>query len=359
MNSELTGGETGLFAYYNLNEGTGQTAGDSSGNGRDGTLGSTTSSDSADPAWTSDQPDLITTDISWSPTNPEEGDDVTFSATIKNQGGASTPDGTVHGVNFEVDDTQVSWSSSDTSSLDPGESITVTADGGPDDDRFWNSATAGDHIVTATVDDVDRITESDETNNSMDETVTVQEADTTPPTLSNIQASNITESSATIIWDTDEPATAQVEFGTDTSYGSLTPIVDEGNTSHSIDLFELQAGTTYHYRVRSEDSSGNEAVSSDHTFTTQEADTTPPTSKTRMHGQGNITISASASDDRDVAKVELLVDGTVVATKTSSLFSFTWDSTTVANGEHIIETKAYDEAGNTGTSTKTFVVVEN
>ena len=51
MNVELAGTEPGLIAYYKFNEGAGQTASDSSGNGHGGTLGSTTGSDSSDPFW--------------------------------------------------------------------------------------------------------------------------------------------------------------------------------------------------------------------------------------------------------------------------------------------------------------------
>ena len=51
MNVELAGSELGLIAYYRFNEGTEQAALDASGNGRDGTLGSTTGPDGSDPTW--------------------------------------------------------------------------------------------------------------------------------------------------------------------------------------------------------------------------------------------------------------------------------------------------------------------
>jgi CubicO group peptidase (beta-lactamase class C family) len=51
MNLELTGSESGLVAYYDFNEGTGQTAFDSGPNGYDGTLGSNSGVDARDPAW--------------------------------------------------------------------------------------------------------------------------------------------------------------------------------------------------------------------------------------------------------------------------------------------------------------------
>jgi internalin A len=96
-----------------------------------------------------------------------------------------------------------------------------------------------------------------------------EEADQTPPVISGISASSVTESSATIDWITDEPATSQVEYGLTTSYGSTaTSPLDALVTSHSVSLSGLDPSTTYHYRVKSKDESDNEAVSGDHSFTT-------------------------------------------------------------------------------------------
>ena len=60
------------------------------------------------PGSGSGQPDLIVTDVGWSPANPAPGNAVTFSATIKNQGTTPTPPGVIHGVLFSVDGTPVS-----------------------------------------------------------------------------------------------------------------------------------------------------------------------------------------------------------------------------------------------------------
>ncbi|MFQ5922276.1 MAG: LamG-like jellyroll fold domain-containing protein, partial [Anaerolineales bacterium] len=51
LNFTTTG--AGLLAHWSFDEGSGQTAGDSSGNGNDGTLGSTTAVEANDPDWTS------------------------------------------------------------------------------------------------------------------------------------------------------------------------------------------------------------------------------------------------------------------------------------------------------------------
>jgi len=94
-------------------------------------------------------------------------------------------------------------------------------------------------------------------------------ADTTNPVISGVDTFAITDSSATISWKTDENATSQVEYGTTDAYGSTTPLDEKLTKNHSVALSGLQPDTTYHFMVKSRDSSGNEATSSDTAFQTQ------------------------------------------------------------------------------------------
>jgi len=100
-------------------------------------------------------------------------------------------------------------------------------------------------------------------------------ADTTPPVISGVQSSGISGSGATIGWSTNEGADSQVEYGPTTAYGSATTLDPALVTSHSVALVGLNAGTTYHYRVKSRDAAGNLATSGDFTFTTGAAPTCP------------------------------------------------------------------------------------
>jgi hypothetical protein len=92
--------------------------------------------------------------------------------------------------------------------------------------------------------------------------------DTQPPVISSVAKKNITSSSATITWSTNEPADCQVEYGLSASYGIMTPLDTNLTQNHSVALSGLSANTTYHYRVRSRDAAGNLAASGDDTFTT-------------------------------------------------------------------------------------------
>ena len=110
--------------------------------------------------------------------------------------------------------------------------------------------------------------------------------DTTPPVISNVQASSITASSATISWTTDEASDSVVEYGLTTSYGSSSS--DASNaTSHSIPLTGLSATTLYHYRVKSTDAAGNTATSEDHSFQTGTVTNYAPVSTTILQGSLN------------------------------------------------------------------------
>lgn len=92
--------------------------------------------------------------------------------------------------------------------------------------------------------------------------------DTAPPVFSNIAATNITSTQATLTWTTDEASDSQVEWGPTLSYGSSSVLDSSLVTSHSVTPTGLSGGTTYHYRVKSRDNAGNLATSTDQTFTT-------------------------------------------------------------------------------------------
>jgi len=89
-------------------------------------------------------------------------------------------------------------------------------------------------------------------------------------------------------------------------------------------------------------------------------DTSPPTvSVSESGGSGSITFSATASDNVGVTRVEFYVDGMLRATDTSSPYATTLDSTTLADGSHALVAKAYDGAGNVGSSSAVNFNVSN
>ena len=78
---------------------------------------------------------------------------------------------------------------------------------------------------------------------------------------------------------------------------------------------------------------------------------TAPAANSTVTGTANIT--ANASDQTGVSKVEFYIDNVLKGSDTTSPYSYSWDSKQVTNGSHSISVKAYDAAGNTGADSRT------
>jgi hypothetical protein len=63
----------------------------------------------------------------------------------------------------------------------------------------------------------------------------------------------------------------------------------------------------------------------------------------------SVQITATATDDGFISKVEFYVDGTLASTDYASPYGTTWDSTQVSDGSHTILAKATDNSGQTDT----------
>jgi len=74
---------------------------------------------------------------------------------------------------------------------------------------------------------------------------------------------------------------------------------------------------------------------------------------------GLVPVDVAATDNVAVTKVELRVNGATVAADTMSPYSFSWDSTTAANGIASLTAIAYDAAGNSTSSASVSVNVAN
>jgi hypothetical protein len=81
-------------------------------------------------------------------------------------------------------------------------------------------------------------------------------------------------------------------------------------------------------------------------------DTVAPTvliSALTDNGSGR-TVSANAADNVGVTRVEFLVDGGLVGTATTGPYSSNWNTSSFSNGVHTLTAKAFDSAGNVGTT---------
>lgn len=189
--------------------------------------------------------DVSVTSIS-APYSVSKGTPVNIGVTVANQGN--------HSENFTVtvtDETDSVTIGSQGVSLNAGSAATLGFN--------WDTAASspGNHTIKAQASVV--FGETDTADNVKTTPVYVFAPDTTPPVISNVAVSSITDSKATITWTTDEPADSVVRYGTVTP-PSNTAYASGNVTSHSITLTGLSASTSYKYEVQSTDTSGNAAV---------------------------------------------------------------------------------------------------
>jgi hypothetical protein len=206
-------------------------------------------------------------------------------------------------------------------------------------------------------------------NSTQSATVTVNVSnapppDTTPPTvsISSPTGGNVSGTVTVSANASDNVGVSRVDFyvkgvlvGTD----ATNPFQYAWNTT----ALANGAATLY---AKAFDAAGNSTQSATVTVNVSNApppDTTPPTvsisSPTGGNVSGTVTVSANASDNVGVSKVDFYVKGVLVGTDAATPFQYAWNTTALANGAATLYTKAYDAAGNSTQSATVTVNVSN
>ncbi len=213
-------------------------------------------------------------------------------------------------------------------------------------------------LVKVSADYKNIITEPDEINNKREET---WKCDSVPPLItSGPTVSGITQSSANISWTTNEPSDSTVAYSRYAGQYEKELNIAAPVTSHLVTLSSLNAGTNYHFVVRSTDSSGNTVESSDKYFQTNPAsDTVAPqvTMVTTVNSNLPIQFSADANDNRGVDRVKfkMAADGKLILTDFTSPFNCLLNPAFMEYeahqfyGNHTIIAEALDAANNSNT----------
>jgi hypothetical protein len=84
--------------------------------------------------------------------------------------------------------------------------------------------------------------------------------------ISGLTVKKIHRTKASVSWTTQLPAMSQIEYGTTTAYGKLSPRTSTYATSHKVSLSSLSSTAVYHFRVHLWDEQGNLYTSEDQTF---------------------------------------------------------------------------------------------
>ena len=147
----------------------------------------------------------------------------------------------------------------------------------------------------------------------------------------------------------DDVGVTKVEFYVD---GVLKGTDETSPYSMTLDSKTLTNNTPHILVAKAYDVSGNMGTSTPVTFTVNNpgVDPAPVISVSQSGTNGTISFSATATDNTGVTKVEFYVDNSLKGTDTTSPYSMTLDSLTLSEGDHTLMGKAYDTAGNIGTS---------
>lgn len=105
------------------------------------------------------------------------------------------------------------------------------------------------------------------------------------PVISDVRVVTVSTTSAELSWDVEPASSGQVEYGKDPSYGSRSALEPELLPTHVQELQDLDPGTEYHFRVIAVDEAGQESISGDAMFTTEQGPQQQP-SATGIYGSG-------------------------------------------------------------------------
>lgn len=184
----------------------------------------------------------------------------------------------------------------------------------------------------------------------------VQIPETLPPTVGITGPQAGTTVAGTVAFSasaTDNAGIAKVQFlvnGTQVYETATAPY------AYSWDTAPLSAGS-YALTAKAIDISGNEALSQGVTVSVAGDQVSPAVSLQAPPADatvgGTVNLSASATDNTGVSKLEIAIDGAVVLSGNQSPVSYIWNTAALANGSHLVSAKAYDAAGNAGAASAT------
>jgi len=124
------------------------------------------------------------------------------------------------------------------------------------------------------------------------------------------------------------------------------------STSTTASISGLDPGNSYYFAVTAYNSSGAESVYSN-VVQVQEmvqpvVSITSPAPDSTLSGTASVAVSAS--DNVAVTNVELYVNGTLQGASSTAPYTFSWSTASLLPGQYTLTAKAYDAAGNVGTS---------
>ncbi len=135
--------------------------------------------------------------------------------------------------------------------------------------------------------------------------------------------------------------------------------IDVHNQNDSETISGLDPAHPYYFAVTAYNTSGVESAYSNIVYVPELVPPTVsisyPTNNATV--SGTVSVTASASDNVGVTKVEFYVNGALQTTDTSTPYIYSWNTTSLTAGSYTLMAKAYDAAGNVGQSANVAVTV--
>ena len=200
-------------------------------------------------------------------------------------------------------------------------------------------------------------------NVGISSTINVVLKDVIPPVIAILSPTNNASVSDTVLVQvqaTDNVSVTKVEFYID---GVLVLAKGTAPWECKWPTKGLQVLGTHTILAKAYDAAGNIGTSSTVNVTIR--DVSLPTVSILAPSNNSVvsdtvTITAQASDDVGVTKVEFYVDGNLVFTKNGTPWEYKWSTQSlVALSSHTIVAKAYDGSGNVGTSGTVTVIIKD
>jgi len=232
-------------------------------------------------------------------------------------------------------------------SIDHGSSVDVVVN--------WVPPSPGirDHIMF--VDYWGSVTEYNEENNIFEFQTEVVSEVRVLEIMSKPLVVDLTHSSVTIIWETNEPCSSIVEYGITSRRYSSEVIEPQPTIYHRVQLTDLMPSTTYHYFVSAQDGICGAVSSRDQLFQTLSLpDTEPPRVFLPELGthSGTTMLQVDAQDEGGVERVEFYLNDIHIFSDYSEPFSFALDTSLYEDGAYRLTTKAFDFSGESTSKSK-------
>jgi len=142
--------------------------------------------------------------------------------------------------------------------------------------------------------------------------------DTKAPVISNVSVPIITKDSVIILWQTDELATGQAEYGGSAgSYTNTTNIDSTLSIYHTATVTGLSQTTKYYFRVKSKDAENNEGLSTESDFTTSDANTVIITVNVGGGGGSSVVQDTAPPDISGISIADITPFGATINFNTS------------------------------------------